>query len=333
MARAYCRADRCRKHYLNLGIPLDETVDLVTGWNLVGYPSLTPALAYDTLPITVTKIAAFDSGQPYNVREVSLTTAMSEGNAYWVYSTASTIWTLDQSSYIADPYGIYGFVRLYDGDSISGYNPLTSTGGAMVEVKWFDWSTLSWTFQTTPTDPGGMFWVDVTNYRDGDVVFVNATFEAPFSNNGYNYTHVDMIGSPTMIQQDVVCGVPYDIMFMGGPPNTPAGAPFLMDYMIVDRDGMIAQGYFTHMDGPIEWFSSDPLFMPPPPGIFDGTMSPTPGMGSETITLWTLGFQNVDVMEQFMDMYLTPWGEFYIDPDNTIPGWFDDWDTWMIDVI
>ncbi len=53
------------------------------------------------------------------------------------------------------------------------------------------------------------------------------------------------------------------------------------------------------------------------------------------MTLFTLGMQMVEVFEGFPggNMYPTPWGEFYIDPDNTIPGWFDDWDMLMIDVV
>ena len=69
---------------------------LESGWNMVGYPSSTPRIAQDTLPAEVTKVAEYDHLDPYlmNQDDPSLIT-MSEYNAYWVYATAATTWTVD----------------------------------------------------------------------------------------------------------------------------------------------------------------------------------------------------------------------------------------------
>jgi hypothetical protein len=68
-------------------------VPLEIGWNLVGYPTATPRQAQNTLPGGVTKLAVYNGAMTYNIEEVALTTTMSEGNAYWVYSTDGADWT------------------------------------------------------------------------------------------------------------------------------------------------------------------------------------------------------------------------------------------------
>jgi len=166
-------------------------------------------------------------------------------------------------------------------------------------------------------------------------LITGTTFDAPFSNNGYNYTYIDIMMGMSM--QNVVCGVPYELMItfpMMGMPF-PMGAPFNVDFEIVDRDGNLAQGYFTFSDGPIIWTSSDPMFMPPPPSVFDGTASPTPGWHSEMVMLLTIGPQTIELFEGGMpgNDFLTPWGGFTIDPDNSVPGWLDDWDIIQVDIV
>ena len=197
----------------------------------------------------------------------------------------------------------------------------------MVEITWWDVYN-GWRTELTPTDAIGLYMYDLTNYSDGGVVYINATFDAPYNNRGYNYTYID-VGMGMSIQE-VVCGVPYDVLIINPLPMNfvPSGIPFVTDYIIVDRDGMLAQGYFTHGDGPMDWVSTDPLFVPPPSAFFDGTADPTPGQRTELLTLWTPPQQWIEVYEGGIpgNQYLTPWGEFYIDPDSLVPGWLKDWD-------
>ncbi len=327
--------------YLTTGIGGDDPADaefmLYAGWNLIGYPDMISQMASDTLPPQVTMISYYDTGQPYKITDTVMldTVLMTHGNAYWVYSSSNVLWQLNAPAVISDPYPVFGTVYLYDGFSGGFYNPLQSTG-ADVAVTWFDRNLGAWNTRNTVTIPTGQYSVDIMNYTDGDVIFVNATFEMPYGNNGYNYTYVN-VGAGMSIQ-DVVCGVPYEVMMTSPPDGSPVpiGVPFLAEYVFLDRDGMLAQGYFEHADGPMDWWSSDVMFFPPPPGMpFDGTFSITPGMGSEMLTLNSMGMQDLGVFEGGIpgNQYLTPWGEFYIDPAGTIPGWMDDWDWVMLFVM
>ena len=92
-----------------------------------------------------------------------------------------------------------------------------------------------------------------------------------------------------------------------------------------DRDGMLAQGYYTFADGPLEWICIGGLADTPPPRTFEGTNDMSPGMGIDMITMQAPGFVILEISEiPGTNTYLTSWQEFYIDPYNTIPGWMDD---------
>jgi hypothetical protein len=71
-------------------------IQLYSGWNLVGYPSTTSRRADLTLPAQVTKLGVYDLAQPYGIRDVSDLTSVFfvEGEAYWVYANADTIWSV-----------------------------------------------------------------------------------------------------------------------------------------------------------------------------------------------------------------------------------------------
>jgi len=74
---------------------IDVTINLFTGWNLVGYPSAIPRLGSATLPGEADLMAIYDPAQPYLILDVlPTTTPMSEGNAYWVHVIADTVWTV-----------------------------------------------------------------------------------------------------------------------------------------------------------------------------------------------------------------------------------------------
>jgi murein tripeptide amidase MpaA len=76
--------------------PVSTPIILKTGWNLVGYPSVTPRNAAVTLPGTVDGIAIFDEFGPYQISDEALgSVTMQAGNAYWVHCTADAVWTVD----------------------------------------------------------------------------------------------------------------------------------------------------------------------------------------------------------------------------------------------
>lgn len=314
--------------------PVTTNIPLYAGWNLVGYPSFLQKQIQIALAGTGydRPVEGFDISEPYDIKQLPDTYMMKPGEAYWVHVPADTVWAVNNLAPIQNPYPIFGMVYLYDGFA-GVYTPMLAGAGCPVEVTWWNWTKSDWTTINTFTNAAGQYSVDLKDYLDGDLVYVNATFNAPYSNNGYNYTYVDIFMGMSM--QNVICGVPYELMIVNPPPMAMLinALPFPADYVIVDRDGMLAQGYYTYTDGPLNWFSSDPMFIPPAPAIFDGTMSPTPGQGSDVLVIFTGGIQTIEIYEGGMpgDQYLTPWENFFIDPDSTIPGWFKDWD--MIQVI
>ncbi|KYK29362.1 MAG: hypothetical protein AYK23_05190 [Candidatus Proteinoplasmatales archaeon SG8-5] len=83
---------------VNGTVPATSDIVLLTGWNLVGYPSATASLASTALAGTGADIiSVFDPVQPYLVRDefdLSLVT-MAPGKAYWVHVPADTLWTVN----------------------------------------------------------------------------------------------------------------------------------------------------------------------------------------------------------------------------------------------
>ena len=77
--------------------PDSTVIQLHPGWNLLSYPaSASAAMNAANLPDDVTKIAEYDSTTTYLVSVVTDWSANNfvPGNAYWVYSTAETTWTV-----------------------------------------------------------------------------------------------------------------------------------------------------------------------------------------------------------------------------------------------
>ncbi len=75
--------------------PSATSMNLHTGWNLVGYPSQTPRLASATLPPQADWISVF-SATPSYITDYSDKTqvTMTYGNGYWVHVTADCTWTV-----------------------------------------------------------------------------------------------------------------------------------------------------------------------------------------------------------------------------------------------
>jgi hypothetical protein len=166
---------------------------------------------------------------------------------------------------------------------------------------------------------------------------LTTTFEAPYNNAGTNYT-LAAIGP---VQQNVICGVPYSVTITAPIPlsNQQTGVAFPTTYVIRDRAGLLAQGYYSFADGPMRWTSSDVAFVPPAPysfnGIADGGTHNVP-----TLTLFSGGLQWINVSETTCDWYPTPWNNFQVmtgfnaggAPVYTA-GWLDDFDNITVNVL
>lgn len=243
-----------------------------------------------------------------------------------------------------DVYPIYGFTQQYDGTSGGGYNPVP-IGGCTVAVTWGNTMTGTKTTITTVSDGvTGFYSVDISNYTDGGVVYVNVTGNPVYGNRGYNWTIINSSLLPGGCNLDIVCGIPYSITI-----NQPvkwsqvtAEVPFNIEYTILDRNGVRSPGYFTFGDGAINISAGDFLagydeYSSPPDRIFNGISSPDPGHLIDTMTLghsyrqWYVNVSEGGKMET--NPYLTPWGEFYIDPALHIPGFQKDWYNTSVNVI
>jgi len=70
------------------------TVNLYTGWNLVGYPSATARLGSATLPAQADRVSVWQAAAPYITDSTPASVTMSHGNGYWVHVTADCTWTI-----------------------------------------------------------------------------------------------------------------------------------------------------------------------------------------------------------------------------------------------
>jgi hypothetical protein len=77
--------------------PADTTINLYSGWNLVGYPTFndTTTVADAFFGTGANRVEVFDPAEPYMIKEVAPTYTMKPGEAYWVRVPVDTIWTID----------------------------------------------------------------------------------------------------------------------------------------------------------------------------------------------------------------------------------------------
>ncbi len=265
---------------------------------------------------------------PYNLT-VSKPDYKTAYASVWMNESKSITITLEANETVSDPYPIYGYAYLYDGTG-GVYNPLPLIN-AQVEITWWNVWLNDWQTITTNTIGTGQYSVDIMNYTNGGVVFCNATAPAPFNNQGYNWTVVDVAGAPGGRQQNIVCGVPYDMVITNYPLAVPVNSPFGITYEIQDIDGLRSQGYFTFFDGPVN-ISANGSYSAPGNYLFNGLASGTPGTRTETVTLGLpLGQRWLNVSEgPDLNPYLTPWGAF--NHWNGTAGFLKDWDNVTINV-
>ncbi len=70
------------------------TINLRTGWNMVGYPTMTSRSESATLPAQADFVATWQAATPYISQHAKGAALLSNGNAYWVHVTADCVWTV-----------------------------------------------------------------------------------------------------------------------------------------------------------------------------------------------------------------------------------------------
>jgi hypothetical protein len=235
---------------------------------------------------------------------------------------------------VQDPYPIYGYVQLYNGNA-GVYTPITSTGGQLASVSWISSETGAVETRTDLVNAFGQFSVDLLNYTQGGQVWLTATFEAPYNNVGYNVTTVDIAGFPGGRIQNILCGIPYNVEItvpLAGAIEYPAVAS-LATYVWYDVNGVQCRGYYTFADGPMLWYSGDLLFVPPAAYNFNGIADQ--GTHNDNLVLFTGGNQWINISENGaagINPYSTPWGAiqipttFGVGGAVYVDGFLKDWD-------
>ena len=76
--------------------PQQTLIQLKAGWNLVGYPSLTPKTVSEALSgISYDGVESFDAVAPYRISQMNPADLMEPGGGYWIHVSADTAWTID----------------------------------------------------------------------------------------------------------------------------------------------------------------------------------------------------------------------------------------------
>jgi hypothetical protein len=76
--------------------PVNESVQLKAGWNLVGYPSLTQRSVTDALlGLPYTSVEGYSASDPYRLTTLAGGYMMTPGEAYWIQVSSDCVWTLD----------------------------------------------------------------------------------------------------------------------------------------------------------------------------------------------------------------------------------------------
>ncbi len=97
-------------------------INLLEGWNMVGYPCLESKTMADALAgVPHGFVGCFDSGEPYDIREMLPSEHMGPGNAYWIWADSDCVWTVGDTT----PPAFAGLVSATN----------TGTGGT-VDLAW-----------------------------------------------------------------------------------------------------------------------------------------------------------------------------------------------------
>jgi hypothetical protein len=110
---------------------------------------------------------------------------------------------------------------------------------------------------------------------------------------------------------------------------------FPVTYQIVDRNGVLAQGYYTFADGPMNMRDMGAAaFVPPANYVFNGIASATPGTRTDNVIYNTPGLQTFNVSEggvAELNAYLTPWGAWNM--YGGAAGYLKDWALVQVNVL
>jgi|GEM_PF-6869057 len=224
------------------------------------------------------------------------------GNA----ATGPTYTITASSASLSDPYPVYGYVWIYNGNG-GVYNPLlcdgTAYGLANVVVSWVNSSSGLTDSITVTTDNAGRYQVDLHNYTDGGTITVNASDGGLAARYNINTTTISVADGGSMV--NVTFGIPYNLNITNPADGSSVitGNAFNVDYTVYDVNGVVAPGYY----GTVHLVTGDPLGTMPADYTFGG-IGVDDGTATVSATLVTGGIQYLNATDTLMDM--SPPAEF-----------------------
>ena len=76
--------------------PQQTVIELRSGWNMVGYPSMNEMTVAEALAgIQDPMLEVCDTHYPYDLRDLAADDMMEPGKGYWVYVDSHVIWIID----------------------------------------------------------------------------------------------------------------------------------------------------------------------------------------------------------------------------------------------
>ncbi len=292
---------------------IDNTTVIMSWTNDSWTNTYTVAMTYDSN-------GAFNTVKYVGGRWYGAIPAQADGTTISYYVDASDvipnaatgpIYTITASATsLADPYPVYGYVYLYNGNA-GVYNPLLCDGAAYnfanVDVSWVNSSSGATDTLTVTTDSLGRYQVDLNNYTDGGTITVNASDTGLAARYNINTTTIVAANGGSMV--NVTFGIPSRLNFTDptNPPFYPlesSGTGFNVQYTIYDANGVIAPGYYGTVN--ITTNDTDPSVVLPADLVFDGVGGAV-GDGQASagqVTLITVGFHYLNITDIGND--LTP---------------------------
>jgi hypothetical protein len=249
--------------------------------------------------------------------------------------------TLADPPVLTDPFPVFGAVVLYNGNA-GVYTPIPAPAGVAVSVSYYDFGLGAIRTIATTTDASGFYTVDIMNAVVADPYGIEVA-AGPFTgygNMGYNWVAVVPGYAVGGVQVDVTCGIPYNVEITSPDPlvfSATAGIAFNAVYTFYDVNGVLAQGFYTFVDGSMLWHSNDPLFAPPAGVVFNGIASATPGTYTQSLTLYTAPTAWINITEGGaleLNPYLTPWGAISTQIGGVAtPLFLKDWDNITLNIL
>jgi uncharacterized repeat protein (TIGR01451 family) len=264
--------------------PGSASITLYVGWNMVGYPSLTAALALATLPSQVDMISVWQAASPY-IQDISnlASVTMSPGNGYWVRVTADCVWSIGNgpaSPYLtlnkaAPPTASPGSVVNY---TVTVMNIGSAAAYNVTIIEYYP-AGVNFGWSSPVPDQGNNVWL-ILSMAPGEICVIEITVLASLAANGTLVNNVgahytDGLGTtmtPVLASASTLITVPHVQLMKSAPAFAEPGETIAYTLDYVNDGGSTAYNAVL-----TETYPPDVIFV---------SSTPPPSMGNN---VWSLG--------------------------------------------